>query len=131
MKIFVAATLILTIVFVAATIIIQKRKRTIRLKKIGLRQTSLHHVLKEFLPTNGELLRDRPRQSKKAKEESTVRVVTTTDNKAYWVANNVFYVVDVVDGYFDPAQAKPVDTNNLTKQDIQKLLFILDNLKNG
>lgn len=129
MTYFFIATNILTVI--ALIVIINRRGRKLRLKKISFSQSVLHSVLKDSLPTNNELMKDRPTQGRNRRQENTMKVVTTTDNKAYWVSNNVFYCVDVIDGYVDPSQAKPIDTDNLTKSDIEKLLFILDQLKNG
>jgi hypothetical protein len=43
----------------------------------------------------------------------------------------MFYVADTVDGAVDSETVRPVDTNNMSKRDIDKMLFILDSLKNG
>jgi hypothetical protein len=43
----------------------------------------------------------------------------------------MFYVADTFDGAVDSETVRPVDTNNMSKRDIDKMLFILDSLKNG
>ena len=115
-----------TLILVA---IIKRRKRRVTLKRIGFRQSMLHHIVKDMLPSNAFLNSQKDRQSKKHRQNAVIKVVQAPDNKAYWVENNIFYYAEVVNGQFDPTSGKPVDTNNLSKKEIDKLLFILDNLK--
>jgi hypothetical protein len=119
----------LTIASVIA--IIKSRRKRIRLKHIGFRQSMLHHIMKGMIPSNAELNSKKKRQSNVHNTGNVVRVIRTPDSKAYWVEDNIFYYADVVDGQFDPNAKKAVDTSELSKKEINKLLFILDNLKNG
>lgn len=114
-----------------STAAILKYRQPNRLRKIKFRQSALHLVVKSALPTNKEANMLKKTQSKKFVEDNTIRVIRTPDNKAYWVDKNVFYYLDLSDGEFDPSQAKVVDTSTLSKEEIDELLFILDNLKNG
>lgn len=108
--------------------IINRTKRRIVLKRIGFRQSMLHHIVKDMLPTNAFIDSQKDRQSKKHRGNAAIKVIQAPDNKAYWVENNVFYSAELVNGQFDPSSGKPVDTNNMSKKEIDKLLFILDNL---
>lgn len=109
--------------------IINRTKRRIVLKRIGFRQSMLHHIVKDMLPTNAFLDSQKDRQSKKYRGSAAIKVIQTPDNKAYWVENNTFYSAELVNGQFDPSSGTPVDTNNMSRKEIDKLLFILDNLK--
>jgi hypothetical protein len=57
--------------------------------------------------------------------------VIVMGNLAYWVSENIFYVAEAVDGEVIPETAEPVDTNSMSRRDLDKMLFILDSLKNG
>lgn len=127
MEFFIAGCLT-TLIIVA---IIKRRQKRIRLKKIGFKQSMLHHIVKHMMPSNAELNSKKKRQSNVHSKGNTVRVIRTPDNKAYWVEDNIFYYADVIDGQFDPTEKKAVDTGELSKKEINKLLFILDNLQNG
>jgi hypothetical protein len=109
--------------------ILIKAKRRIRLKKIGFRQSILHGITKNIIPTNAELYHKKPSQSKMYSKRQKIRVIQTPDNLAYWVDENTFYCADVKDGGFDPSMGKPVDTSNMSRQQIDNLMVILDNLK--
>ena len=57
--------------------------------------------------------------------------VIFVDNQAYWVSENTFFVAESVNGEIQRQTARPVNTNGLSKVDLNKMLFILDSLKNG
>ena len=118
-----------TIVFCAIIIIINK-KRNKSFSKVLYRQSDMHNILKDFFFK--DIFDDKviTSQSKIWKEKQTTRVVII-DEKAYWVSNNMFYVGDTVDGKVRPETGKPLDTTKMSKREVDKMLFILDNLKNG
>jgi hypothetical protein len=87
-------------------------------------------MIKDFLP---KTLYEKPRlqsQSLIHLEKNTVKVIFIED-KAYWVSNNIFYCAEAIGGNVNIDTTEPIDTNNMSKKDIDKMLFILDNLKNG
>jgi hypothetical protein len=57
--------------------------------------------------------------------------VIVLDDQAYWVSNNTFYVAEAINGEIQRHTARPINTNGLSKKDLNKMLFILDSLKNG
>ena len=118
-----------TIAFCAIIIIINK-KRNKSFSKVLYRQSDMHNILKDFFFK--DIFDDKviTSQSKIWKEKQTTRVVIINE-KAYWVSNNMFYVGDTVDGKVRPETGKPLDTTKMSKKEVDKMLFILDNLKNG
>jgi hypothetical protein len=93
-------------------------------------QSSIHLMIKDFLP---KTLYEKPRQesqSIKHIEKNTIKVIFI-EGKAYWVSNNIFYCAEALNGIVDIDTTNPIDTTNMSKKDIDKMLFILDNLKNG
>lgn len=98
--------------------------------RVIYRQSDMHKMMKKFftyeLPEN----QDTSSQLQKRREKSTIKVLVVED-QAYWVASNIFYVANVEDGAPVPESAKPVDTANMSKKDVEKMLFILDNLRGG
>ena len=120
------AALILTAINVAAIII--RRKRKLNIKSISFSQSNIHSVIKDLLPSNSDLREPIVSQASKHNKEKNIRVIYTPDQKAYWVVHNTFYCADLVDGQLDPNSGKPIDTEGLSKKEIEKLLFILDNL---
>lgn len=120
----------LTSIILCSIIIIAVKKRRKYFAKIVYTQSSIHQIVKNILPKD---LFEVPKvlsQARKHVRNNTVKVLII-ENNAYWVHNNMFYVADAVDGVVDSETVRPVDTNNMSKRDIDKMLFILDSLKNG
>lgn len=57
--------------------------------------------------------------------------VAVIEDKAYWVVDNIFYQADIVDGEIDKTSSRPVDAFKMSSKEINKMLFILDNLSEG
>ena len=113
-----------------STYILYKGRKTRSFPGIVYSQSSIHLMIKDFLP---KTLYERPRQqsqSLKHVEKNTIKVIFIED-KAYWVSNNIFYCAEAVGGSVNVDTTEPIDTANMSKKDIDKMLFILDNLKNG
>ena len=93
-------------------------------------QSGIHMMIKDFLP---KTLYEKPvqkSQSVKHIEKNTIKVIFV-EGKAYWVNNSIFYCAEAINGNVNMDTTVPVDTTNMSKRDIEKMLFILDNLKNG
>ena len=110
--------------------ILYRRRKSKVINKIMYSQSNMHEIIKNFIPSG---FFDKPKklsQAEKHLEKNTVKVIFI-EEKAYWVSNNVFYTAETIDGSVDSETTQPVNTENMTKNDINKMLFILDNLKNG
>lgn len=57
--------------------------------------------------------------------------VAIIENKAYWVIGNIFYQADIVDGEVDRQTSRPIDAFKMSKRDLTKMMYILDNLTEG
>jgi hypothetical protein len=90
----------------------------------------MHRLLKYFFSLNIINEKKPTSQLTKRRERDMIRVIVI-GNLAYWVSDNIFYVAEAIDGEVIPQTAKPVDTNSMTRKDLDKMLFILDSLKNG
>jgi hypothetical protein len=69
-------------------------------------------------------------QSYKHHEKNNVRVVIV-DGLAYWIKENVFYKSEVVTDGVDSGTAEPVDTIGMSSVELDKMLFIMDRLREG
>jgi hypothetical protein len=110
--------------------IIYKGRKVKTFPGIVYSQSNIHFMIKDFLPKS---LYERPMpksQALKHAEKNSVKVIFL-DNKAYWVANSIFYCADAIGGNVNIDTTEPVNTSNMSKKDIDKMLFILDNLKDG
>ena len=123
-----ASVFALALSFILINLIGSRRK--ISRKKIIYRQSDTHNFLKEFFSRDTEM-ENKTTQSKKRQEERGTKIIVTEDDKAYWVIDNIFYTTNVINGRPDFENAKPIDTSNMSKKELDKMLFILDNLGRG
>ena len=126
----IALTVGLTLIAFCFIIIGIKKKEKNAFTRLVYRQSDMHNMLKDFFFKDIDNDKVFTSQSKIWREKQTTKVVIL-DQKAYWISNNIFYVGEAVDGIVKPETGQPLDTSNMSKREIDKMLFILDNLKNG
>lgn len=99
-------------------------------KKISLSycQSHIFEIVKPLLPpiTKPEV----PTQSRAYEEKSSVKVIIMYD-QAFWIRDNVFYTANMKDGYVDKETTRRVDTMGMDKVELNKMLFIMDQLRDG
>lgn len=120
----------LTLSIFCFIIIVMNKKSKKTFNKKVYRQSDMHNILKDFFFKDINSENKFVSQSKILRDKKTTKVVII-DQKAYWVSNNIFYVGETVDGKVIPETGEPLDTVNMSNLEINKMLFILDNLKNG
>ena len=116
-------------VFSSILIIIGKKERR-SFNKTLYRQSDMHNMLKGFFFK--DIFDDKviTSQSKIWKEKKTTKFLVI-DQKAYWVSNNMFYVGDTDNGQVRPETGRPIDISTMSPKEVNKMLFILDNLNGG
>jgi hypothetical protein len=124
------AVAVLTIVVFYCILIFSSKINKKKYKKHVYKQSDMHEMLKVFFNKDINNTSSLTSQLKKRKGEKTTKVIIL-GSSAYWVSENVFYVGLAVDGKAKPETGVPLDTSELSKTDINKLLFILDTLKGG
>lgn len=120
----------LTFLSVWSIIKISNKKRIKFLSKIKYTQSYIYEIVKDIVP---EQTKEKPKvlsQSKKHTQKNMLRVVIT-EGKAYWILDNVFYTADAIRGRVDEKTTKPLDVENMSQEEVKKMLSILDDLKQG
>ena len=120
----------LTLIAVSSIIIITVKRNKKSFAKVVYSQSDIHQIVRHFLPKDLFEMPKPVSQARKHVSKSTVRVLIIED-QAYWVHDNMFYIADTAEGLVNADTVRPVDTHNMSKRDIDKMLFILDSLKNG
>ena len=120
----------LTLPFVWVILKLMRKRARKRFSKTLYRQSDIHKLLKYFfsirLPNN-----EGPSSQLTKRKEKNMTKVIFVDNQAYWVSENTFFVAESINGEIQSQTARPVNTNGLSKIDLNKMLFILDSLKHG
>ena len=120
----------LTLLSYWSIIKISNKRRMIFLNKNKYRQSSIYEMVKDVVPKQRF---DKPKvitQSQKHIQKNMLRVVIT-DGSAYWILNNVFYTANAINGRVDEETIKPLDIENMPTKELDKMLSILDDLKQG
>ena len=120
----------LTIVVSWSIIKISNIQRMIFLSKHKYRQSSIHEMVKGFIPKQRFDKSKTITQSQKHIQKNMLRVVIT-EGKAYWILDNVFYTANAINGRVDESTIKPLDIENMPAKELDKMLSILDDLKQG
>ena len=103
-------------------------KRSMKsMKKIKYSQSHIYEKTRYFMPVHKHKESELLSQSMKHVQEHMIKIIVI-DSKAYWVKDNIFYTAETSNGTVIPETAKPVNTSDMSKKDIDKMLFILDNL---
>ena len=120
----------LTLLSYWSIIKISNKRRMIFLNKNKYRQSSIYEMVKDVIPKQRF---DKPKvitQSQKHIQKNMLRVVIAEGN-AYWIVNNVFYTANAINGRVDEKTIKPLDIENMPTKELNKMLSILDDLKQG
>ena len=120
----------LTLLSYWSIIKISNKRRMIFLNKNKYRQSSIYEMVKDVVPKQSF---DKPKvitQSQRHIQKNMLRVVIA-DGSAYWILNNVFYTANAINGRVDEETIKPLDIENMPVKELDKMLSILDDLKQG
>jgi len=93
-------------------------------------QSHIHMLILPLLPEIRKYKKKMITQSSKHEEKTNVKVVIM-DNKAYFIKNGTFYCADMHGTEIDGANATSVDTMAMDKVQLDKMLFIMDQLRDG
>lgn len=99
-------------------------------KKIYLTycQSHIFEIVKPILPPIQK--KKLVTQATKYEDKNNVKVIIMHD-QAFWIRDNVFYMADMKEGYVDKETTKRVDTMGMDKVELNKMLFIMDQLRDG
>lgn len=114
--------------------------RTIR-KTINVNQTTgrlieysqsyLYLLLKPFIPNSGYGFRPiKESQSLKYQKDLYVKIMVV-ENQAYWIRENALFVADFVEGELIKESSRKVDTMDMDKVQLEKMIFIVEQLTEG
>jgi hypothetical protein len=120
----------LTLLSYWSIIKISNKRRMVFLNKNKYRQSSIYEMVKDVVPKQRF---DKPKvitQSQRHIQKNMLRVVIA-EGSAYWILNNVFYTANAINGRVDEDTIKPLDIENMPTKELDKMLSILDDLKQG
>jgi hypothetical protein len=100
------------------------------MRKLMYSQSFIHSIIKDSLPKQMPEKERMLSQSLKHAEQNMIKIVVI-DGTAYWVKDNIFYTAETNNGVVMHERARPVDVQNMPPRELDKMIFILDNLGRG
>jgi hypothetical protein len=102
-----------------------------KIKPIRYSQSHIHSLIFPLLPKGTKIKKIKKTQSKIHEAKNNIRVIIM-DNNAYWIKDNAFYMADMsIDGTVNKDSTRRVDTDGMNKVQLDKMLFIIDKLREG
>lgn len=100
-----------------------------KIKPLRYSQSHVHFLISDLLPKNKLKAKVKKSQSTIHDKKNSIRVIIM-DNNAYWIRDNTFYMADMsIDGTVNKDTTRQVDTHTMSKVQLDKMLFIIDQLK--
>lgn len=93
-------------------------------------QSSLHEMVKNLIPEDFFIPKKKKTQSSVHEEKTNVRVIILNE-MAYWIKDNNFYEAEIGMSGIEKDSARIVDIMSLDKVQLDKMLFIIDKLREG
>ena len=119
-----------SILFVRRFILTNSFLKENAVSKIIYRQSHIYSLIAPMMPYVPVYKKIRPTQSL-INNEKKKQVIIFTDDKAYWIKDNGFYQADLLDGEIDKSTIKIVDTMTMDKVELDKMIFIVEQLREG
>jgi hypothetical protein len=108
-----------------------KRKKNAAQKSIGMTQSSMFLLLKNFMPKDFDRMFHKETQSMYFESNKMLNYIEMPDNKVYWIDRNIIYYTDISGGRFDPKEGKLLKIKNIPEKEINKALYIINSLRDG
>jgi hypothetical protein len=94
------------------------------------RQSHIFDLVKPLLPPISSLKPERKSQSANHENKTNVKVIIM-GSQAFWIKDNMFYMADMDGQIIDKETTRRVDTMGMDKVELDKMLFIMDQLRDG
>lgn len=98
-----------------------------KINKIVYRQSDIHKVIRGFALQKKQVSIS---QTTKHSNKNNIKVIIL-DSIAYWVKDNIFYTAETNNGNVVAETAKPINVEDMSRKELDKMLLILDNLSRG
>lgn len=92
-------------------------------------QSHIFEIVKPLLPSEIFLKKISKKTQSIIHEEKTNIKVIIVNNEAYWIKDNLFYVAEIYNNDIQKETARIVDTMHMDKVQLDKMLFIIDQLR--
>jgi hypothetical protein len=110
------------------TKVMLKNKVVKQTKTFVYQQSHIFELIKPLLPEIKSLKPEKKSQSINHENKTNVKVIIMGSN-AFWIKDNMFYMADMDGHSIDKDTTRRVDTMAMDKVELDKMLFIMDQLR--
>ena len=129
MEYFLGSVITMIAMFITTRLILPRTLKT-KTSNFRYRQSHIHALVMPLLPDIKFYKKKMITQSSKHNEKMNIKVVIF-DKKAYFVKDGSFYCADIEGESINKYSATVVDTIGMDKVQLDKMLFIMDQLRDG
>lgn len=129
MEYFLGSAITMIAMFITTRLVLP-RKLNVKVNNFRYSQSHIHTLIMPLIPDIKNYKKKMITQSSKHDERVNIKVVIF-DNKAYFVKDGSFYSADMDGDFIDRQTATVVDTIGMDKVQLDKMLFIMDQLRDG
>ena len=117
-------------IFIVAKFFYHEEKNTKKVNIYRYSQSTIHHIVSPFINKDTLKKNKRVTQTRKHFDKTNLRVIIVED-EAYWIKDNIFYTARMTSEGVDKETTSVVDTMDMDKVQLDKMLFIIDQLRDG
>ena len=130
MQMFLGSLITIVIFLGMAKIFLKDIRPSKELSPYIYRQSTIHHLVHPFI--HAKLLNKIKKESQSIKHFNKTNLkVIIVDGDAFWIKDNVFYTAQITEDGVDKETTSAVDTTHMDKVQLDKMLFIIDQLRDG
>ena len=129
MEYFLGSAITMVAMFIT-TKMISFRVKNVKENNFRYGQSHMHMLLLPLMPNLKNYKKPRVSQSTKHKDKINIKVIIY-EKKAYFVKNGTFFCAEIDGDQINSASARSVDTMSMDRVQLDKMLFIMDQLRDG
>lgn len=116
----------------ASIIFISFRLPTLKKESVRIRysQSHIYSLVKPLMDLHPPAKKRLLTQAAKHEDKTNVRVIIV-EGSAYWIKDNVFHTAEFDDNGINKDSTQVVDTIGMSKVELDKMIFIIDQLTDG
>ena len=121
----------LTLIAIISVSLHSKRSKNTASNSTRMTQSSMFLIVRNFLPNDFTKMFETETQAMYFESTKMLNYIEMPDKKVYWIDRNIIYYADSEGGKFNPKKGKALKIKDLPEKEINKVLYIMNSLKDG
>lgn len=128
MEYIIGSLVTLATVVIVNRVLVREIKKQEAIPTIKYNQSHTYNLLKPYMLDEGYEKFSTKTQSSEYQNRAYTKIVIA-ENEAYWIKDNNLYTAKIVNGDVDTETSEPVDTINMNKAELSKIMMIVETLR--